>query len=256
MDTAIIDSLKALLASVRLELGGDLAQAPVITWEKRTYPVARLPLDGLDPTALKAELLAVAAGFEAAIKAPGRLVPNESLREGARHILPRIERARFAEAYDAVVDAAGGDPSRKLLYQSFGDGLITTYVEDEGWKFVHLVRGRFDAWQTTIGTIHSVARSNLYHREAVDYHAREVMHGDGYDAGRAVLIDDVFYDRIGPDGAEIAVPGRDLLMVAPGGGRLVPEAVRQAFESARYPISPEILVFRGDGVTRRGGLVA
>jgi len=250
-----LDRLRALLASVRLELterDGSFA----ISWEKRTYPLATLPLDGLVDGAIEAELLAVAAGIEAAIKAPGRLVPGEALREGTQHVLGRIERARFADAYNAIVDGAGTGPEKHLLFQPFGANLITTYVEDEGWKFIHLVRGRFEGWRTTPGTIHAVARSNLYHREPVAYDAREVHLGDGYDAGRAILIDDVFYDRVGPDGAEIAIPSRDLLLVAPAGARLSPAVVRQAYETAKYPISPDILLFRDDHVSARDGLTA
>lgn len=255
MQTPHLDRLRSLLASVRLELADD-GGLYTVTWEKRRYPLATLPLDGLVDGAIEAELLAVAAGIDAAIKAPGRLVENETLRDGTQHVLAKIERARFADAYNAVIDGAGGDPSKYLLYQPFGANLITTYVEDQGWKFVHLIRGRYEAWKTTPGTIHSVARSNLYHREAVDHTAREVMFGDGYDAARAILIDDVFYDRIGPEGAEIAVPGRDLLMIAAPGATLSAAVVRQAYETAKYPISPDVLLFRDDTVSIRGGLSA
>jgi hypothetical protein len=243
--TRHLDRLKELLGSVRLTLS-DADGAFSVTWEKRVYPLSSLPLGDIDAAAEAAELLAVAAGIEAAVKAPGRLVPGEPLREGAKALLPRIERARFADAYDAVVLGSGKGEAMRLLYQPMGAGLITTYVEDEGWKFVHLVRGRFDGWQTTPGTVHSVARSNLYHREPVDWQAAEVAIGDGYDASRAVLIDDVFYDRIGDLGAEIAVPGRDLLMVAPAGRRLLPEAVAAAYANAKYPISPQVFRFKGD----------
>ncbi len=246
--TQHVDRLRELLGSVRLTLTSD-GDAWSVTWEKRVHPLANLPVDDIDPGAEAAELLAIAAGIEAAVKAPGRLVAGEPLREGAKALLPRIERARFADAYDAIALGGGKGDAMRLLCQPLGGGLITTYVEDEGWKFVHLVRGRFEGWQTTPGTVHSVARSNLYHREPVDWQAAEVALGDGYDASRAVLIDDVFYDRIGEDGAEIALPGRDLLMVAPAGGRLVPEAVAAAYTGAKYPISPEIFRFKGDTLT-------
>jgi len=234
----MLDALKSLLAKVRLDLVDD---GRTVVWEgKRTPIVGALPLDDLDPDAEAGELLAIAAGLEAAVKYPARSVPGEDLRTGAAALLPKLERKRFALTYDAVCDKDG------LLWSDFGGGLVTCYVEDQGWKFQVMGRARFAAWDTTIGTVHSVARSNLYHRAALDWQAREVALGDGYDAARAIMLDDVFYDRAGPDGIVFAVPSRDLLMVAAAGRPLSPEAVAQAYTSAKYPLSPEVFAFKGD----------
>lgn len=218
----------------------------VLTWEKRTYPVADLCLDDIDPAAIAGELMSIAAAFDAAVKYPGRIVPNEELRVGAAALLPKVERARFVRAYDAVVRGRGGDLAVDgLYYRDFGGGLITTYVQDEGWKFNYIPRGRVAGWDASPDTVHSVGRSNLYHRAALDYHAREVALGDGYDAARAIIIDDVFYDRGDANGVSIAVPGRDLLLVGPN---LDAAVVAQAYELAKYPISPEIYRFKGNRV--------
>jgi hypothetical protein len=247
MRSAALERLTKLLASVRLELtpGGDSGGAR-IRWEKKDFELAALPLDDLDEAALEGELLAVAAGVEAAIKAPGRLIPGETLRDGVKALLPRVERARFVAAYDAVKAGLGLGDDARLLHTPLGGGLVAVHVEDEGWKFTHFTTGRYAGWDTTMGTVASAARSNLYHREALDHTACEVRVGDGYDAGRVMLVEDVFYDRGGADGVEIAVPGRDLLLIAPPGGALVRAAVRDAYAGAKYPISPEVfLAHRG-----------
>jgi len=252
----LLTRLKALLGTVRLglEAGGDLAEGGVITWETRRYPVVDLCLDGIDESALQGELLAVAAAFEAAVKYPGRLVAGEDLRTGAAALLPKVERARFGRAYDAVVLGRGGDLAVDGLYvRDFGGGLITAYVQDEGWKFNYIPRGRVAGWDASIDTIHSVGRSNLYHKAALDHRAREVALSDGYDAARSILLDDVFYDRTSGDGIEVAIPGRDLVMVGPG---LAAAVVRQAYELAKYPISPEIFVFKGDHLSQRTTLIS
>lgn len=248
MDAGHVAALAALLKTVRLELevadGGG-----VLVWEGRRHPVADLCLDGLDGRAERAELMAVAAAFEAAVKYPGRLAPGEDLRTGAAALLPKLERARFGQAYDAVVRGRGADIAVEGLYvRDFGGGLVTAYVQDEGWKFNYVPRGRVAGWDASPDTVHSVGRSNLYHRAALDHRAREVALGDGYDGARAILMDDVFYDRGGPDGIEVAVPARDLLMIGPG---LDAAVVRQAYEDARYPISPEVFFFRGDRLRQR-----
>jgi hypothetical protein len=248
------DKLKDLLSRVRLEL--DLT-SPAVLWEGRRYPVADLCLEDLDHRAEEAELLAVAAGFENAIKYPGRLAPGEDLRKGAAALLPKLERARFGRAYDAVVAGRGEALETHGLYvRDFGGGLITAYVQDEGWRFNVIPRGRVAGWDASPGTVHSVARSNLYHRQAVDHRAAEVTFGDGYDAARAILVDDVFYDRIGSDGCDLAVPGRDLLFVGAPGRPLDRAVIVQAYQSAKYPISPEIFRFRDDSLREVAPIVA
>ncbi|MCB9734332.1 MAG: hypothetical protein H6745_17205 [Deltaproteobacteria bacterium] len=243
--------LRALLDTVRLKLEVDDAGAATLLWETRRYPVSELPLDGIPPEAEEAELLAVAAAFEAAVKYPGVLAPGESLREGAASLLPKVERARFARAYDAVAGAARGtsgaeDEGWRLFTRDFGAGLVVCYVQDEGWRFRYLTRARITAWDASPDTIHSVARSNLYHKQALDWRAREVAHGDGYDAARAVLVDDVFYDRHGEGGVEIALPGRDQLLVGPG---IDPSAVAAAYAESKYKLSPHVLRFAHDSVS-------
>jgi len=243
-DDAVLARLRALLQSVRLDLEAGAAGL-TLRWEGRAYPVAELPLDDLAADAEDAELLAVAAAFEAAVKYPGKAVPGEELREGAAALLPKVERRRFVRAYDAVVAGRGGDDAERLYHRDFGAGLIVAYVQDEGWRFSHIVRGRVDGWDTTLDTVHSVARSNLYHRQALDWSAREVALGDGYDGARAVIVDDVFYDRAGAGGIEIAIPGRDQLFVGPD---LDPAEVRAAYDRAAYKLSPEVLRFKGHQV--------
>lgn len=230
-------ALAELLQQVRLTLvardGRD-----VVVWEGRETPLLRpLPLDDLDPAAERAELMAVAAALEAAVKYPGKTAPGEALRTGAAALLPKLERRRFVDAYDAV--RPGED--ERLLWRDFGAGLAVCYVEDQGWRFQYMTHARFVGWDTTLETVHSVARSNLYHRAALDHRAVEVALGDGYDAARAVVLDDVFYDRHGEGGIRFAVPGRDLLLVPEAGRPLDPERVQAAYAAARYPISPEVM---------------
>lgn len=238
-------SLQALLQTVRLQLEVT-ANGGVIVWEGRRYPVVDLCLDGLDPSAERAELLSVAAAFEAAVKYPGRLAPGEDLRTGAAALLPKVERQRFVRAYDAVIAGREGELGDLAVHGLFandlGGGLVTAYVQDEGWKFNYIPRGRVAGWDASPGTVHAVGRSNLYHRAAIDHHAAEVAHGDGYDAARVIIVDEVFYDREGERGIEVAVPGRDLLLVAKG--PLDRAAVQQAFALQKYPISPLVFALK------------
>lgn len=237
-----IARLRALLESVRLHLELDDHGAATLVWESRRYPVAALPLDGITPDEEEAELGAVAAAFTAAVKTPDVLVAGEALRTGAASVLPKIERARFARAYDAVAGAAPGaapgDNGRRLYTRDFGAGLIICFVQDQHWRFRYLTRAHVAAWDASPDTIHSVARSNLYHKQELDWRAREVAHGDGYDAARAVLIDDVFYDRAAAGGLDIAVPGRDKLLVGPD---LDPAAVAAAYAESKYKLCPHVL---------------
>jgi hypothetical protein len=243
---ALVTRLATLLAKVRLRL--EAAGAGwIIGYERERHPVATLCLDDLDPSAEDAELLAVAAAFEAAVKYPGELAPEETLRDGAAPLLPKLERARFVRAYDAVVAGAGKDDAHRLVARPFGADLVTCYVHDGGWRFSYIVAGRAAGWDTTLDTVHSIARSNLYARAEVDHRARAVALDDGYDAARAAIVGDVFYDRVTSDGLRVAVPSRDQLFVGPD---VDPDAVRAAYAAAAYPICPHVLVYDRHQVRR------
>ncbi len=245
----LADKLRTLLSRVKLDL--DLT-SPALLWEGRRHTITDLCLDDVDVRAEEAELLAVAAAFEAAVKYPGRQAPGEDLRKGAAALLPKLERARFGRAYDAVIAGRGEDLAVAGLYtRDFGGGLITAYVQDEGWRFNYVPNGRVKQWDASSDTVHSVARSNLYHRAALDHRAENVALGDGYDAARVILIDDVFYDRIGADGCEVAVPGRDQLFVGRPGQSLERAAIAALYATSKYPISPEVFSFRQDRVSER-----
>lgn len=239
-----VEALAALLGGVRLGLESR-GESWVVRYEAEIHPVPRLPLSDLEPGAERAERVAVAAGLEAAVKYPGAL-EDQDFRTGAATLLPRIERARFVEAYDAVLEGRGAGDDERLLARDLGAGLVVLYVKDEGWRFRHVTRGQAARWGESPGTVDAGARSNLYHRAEVAWDSTEIALGDGYDAARAVLAADVFY-HLGSreDGIPIAIPDRDRLLV---GGAASPDRARAAFEAAKYPLAPHPLRFRDSRV--------
>lgn len=238
---ALAAQLTDLMSRVRLRLER-ADEGWVIGYEKERHPVPRLPLSDLDPAALQAELLAIAAGFDAAVKFPLEL-QRETFREGAATLMPRIERARFVEAYELVVQGRAGGDDDRLFTTDFGGGLIITYVRDEGWRFQYITRAQVRRWDVSPGTIHACGRSNLYARTDEPYYASDtrVSVGDSFDADRAVLMDDVFYARQTGGAIRLAVPSRKVLLVGEGA---TPEAAREAFEGADYPLSPHVLTYK------------
>lgn len=238
------DDLRELLSRVRLTLEPSGEGGWVVGYERERHPLPALPLDALDPTARRAELLALAAGIEAAVKFPAP-VEDCDFREGAATLLPRVERASFLVGYDAVLAGRGAGDLEGLAHRTLGAGLVVAYVRDAGWRFSYVTRAQTARWDVSPGTIDAGARSHLYHRDEVPWDAERVSLGDGYDATRVVLAGDLFYhhDR-GGSGIALAVPGRDLLLVGPAA---TPDAVAAAFEAAAYPLCPHPLSFaRGE----------
>ncbi|MCB9730866.1 MAG: hypothetical protein H6744_14675 [Deltaproteobacteria bacterium] len=240
------DSLGTVLSKVRLGLEAT-ASGFVVTYENERHPLGSMPLVGVSDEAARGDVMAVAAGIEAAIKYPGRTA-DEDFATGATTLLPKIEHRRFVEAYAAVLTGRGAPESEQLLYRDFGADLVVVYVRDEGWKFSHITRGQFERWDVSPGTVDAGARSHLYHRAELDWNDPLVALGDGYDAARAVIVGDVFY-HLGQDGAvAVGIPDRDHLVVGPAADA---SAIGELHAAARYPICPYPLVFRGDRVERR-----
>ena len=244
-----IDELGQLLSSVRLEL----SSAPdgfVVGYEKERHPVRSLPLDGLDEGARRAELLAVAAGFDAAIKSPAELQPGESFVAAAPALFPKLERKRFILAYNAVVDGRGGDDAEKLIFTDFGADLVTCYVQDEQWRVRYVTEAQRKGWDVSVGTVDSAARSHLYARAELYDDDQVVNVGDYFDAARVTIVGDRYFQRDRGHGIVCAVPDRDTLLVGPEAA--TDEDVRRRYEASSYPICPYVLRFQRGTVERHG----
>lgn len=228
-------ALTELMARVRLDLQSAGADGWVVGYEKERHPLAALPLDGLDPACHRAELLAVAAGVDAAIKRTGRFDAKQTFAEGAAALLPKIERRRFVTAHDAVIAGRGGDDGERLFTRELGADLVVAYVLEDGWRFSYVQRRHVALWDASPDTVHAGARSHLYHRALLDAATREVRLSDGYDAARATLLDDVWFTLMGGDGVPFAVPDRDTLLV---GEAATAQAAQVRYDAADYPLCP------------------
>lgn len=232
---ALLSDLRELLTSVSLSLEVDGQGYQLIT-ERGARRLDTLPLEDLDPAARRAELMAVASGLEAAVKIGAPMEDSDFVVSGA-NLLPQVERTRFVAAYQAACN----DPSAHLVHRDLGADLSVVYVRDAGWRFHYVGRGQVDRWAISEGTVDAGARSNLYHRAEVSYRATEVTLGDGYDAARLLLANEVFYQLDQGEGVTMAAPGRDTLLVGEG-----VTDVMTRFEAATYPLSPHRLqVARG-----------
>lgn len=245
----LVAELTQLLGRVRLTLEADGAGGWVVGYEKERHPLRSLPLDDLDPACRRAELLAVAAGIDAAVKFPARFEAKQTFAEGAASLLPKIERRRFADAYDAIVASREGDDEERLFYRELGADLITAYVLEDGWRFAYVLRRHTRLWDVSHDTVHAGARSHLYHRVGLDAAEREVRVDDGYDAARAALLEDVWFGLMGGEGVPFAVPDRDTLLV---GEAATVEAAQARFAEAPYPLCPYPLRYRSGLVAREG----
>jgi hypothetical protein len=242
-------ALSSLLEShgLRLEVvGGGWA----VHHGSSVHGLASLPLEGISGPDERAELLALAAGIEAAAKVPGA-VESTSLLDGTANLLPRVERRRFLLGYDAVLAGRDAGDGERLLSRDLGCGLVVLYVRDAGWRFHYVVQGQLAQWGTDPAQLHEAARSNLYHRAALDPDAHQVAIADGYDAARLLIAGDVFF-TLGSRtaGLMVALPHRDQLLV---GEEATSDAVLQGFHGAAYPLASAPMVWRGGTLSALSG---
>ena len=238
----LIGDLGDLLVTVglRLETDGDRVR---VHHGDRAYPLGALGLEALDPSARRAELVAMAAGIDMAIKVPAT-VDEVDFRTGAANLLPRIERAPFLRAYHGV--SGGEDP---LAHRDLGAGLVVVFVRDEGWRFRHVTLGQLAHWDVDLRTLEQGARSNLYHRQAPAWDQTRISVGDGYDAARLLLVEDVFFHLGGEEGISVSVPDADHLLVGEGA---TAEATEELYAAAQYPLSPRPWRWRRGGLLPAG----
>jgi len=243
----LVQELASLLESVRLGLEA-AGEGYVVTYDKERHPVAALPLSGLDLEARRAELLAVAAGFDAAIKSPAEPTPGETFRAGAPSLFPKLERRRFVDAYNAVVTGRGGGQGEMLLFTEFGADLVTCYVQDEGWRVLYVNEAVRQGWDVSLGTVDSAARSHLYARADLYDDDTVVNVGDYFDAARVTILGDRYFHRAERDGIVCAVPDRDQLFIGPETAQA--PAIRERYEASSYPLCPYVLRFDRGAVRR------
>lgn len=241
-----VAALAAVLDRVGLQLKHTDKATFELHYDGAVFELATLPLSEWDEAANAAELLAAAAGFDAAIKSAAEVTPEESFLKGAPGMYPKLERRRFVEAYDLVVAGTGAS---RLVFAEFGADLVTCYVRDEGWRMTYVTEAVRIAWDVSPGTIDAAARSHVYAKADLHDDDARVTIGDDYDAARATIIGDRWFHRAEPGGITCAVPGRDHLFVGPEAA--TEEAVAQAYAEASYPLCPYVLKFNSGSVKRR-----
>ena len=224
----------------------------------------------LEGAAISAYVGGVHAAFESpnvrARRHPGASVGGTAADESQQNCLVPILPMSFVEVAGRLVPMvrrhAFGlgfrETSGRVVWQeSFGDSASLSVLHcvllDQG--DLVLTQAQVEAWGVSTDRITSAARSILYHKSwagGLESFADEVSCyrvGDGHDAARAVSLCDLQFARTRA-GVVFAVPSRDLLLVIDRASpsKIAPFAqlVREAFDSAEHPLSPELFTHDDD----------
>ena len=167
-------------------------------------------------------------------------------KKAASGLYPIMVHRRFLEGAESIL----GSPP---WITDFKDPLVLAYVieVDEGRQF--LTRAQVDRWSVTRDRIESAGRSLLYHMtrdetpQSVEGSPVEAYRvGDGYDAARIIVIEDVHFGEFTPD-SRIAIPStEELLFVRSGDDESVAalrDEARRRHESADLPLTPDLFRF-------------
>ena len=166
----------------------------------------------------------------------------------ATSILPQVRSCAWVESQGRFGDSA-------LLQRRLSDDLAIVYVIDHPHAMVFLCRGHLRQWRRSEEDVHRLALSNLQRIGAADHLQRLadgkpviVQTGDGYDAARVLLLDEV-------PGLLVAMPDRDMLWIgrepesdaanqegtkSPEGLTSLMAAAESMARSAPHPISERI----------------
>jgi hypothetical protein len=242
----VIAELTELLKTVDLRLIWSLGGWSVCT-EESVHVISNFPVEDMAKSARRAEIMALAAGVEAAVKCPGT-TKDSDFKQGAATLLPRIERRRFILAYEGVLAGRDAPESEHLFWRDLGEDMVEAYVHDEGWRFTYVTKGQVERWNVSEGTIQAGARSNLYAKLELTQDRMELCSNDGYDASRLLVVGDTHHHLAGEDGIAVAIPSRDHLLI---GEAATEAACIEIFDTAAYPLSPICLWVKNGIVTAR-----
>jgi uncharacterized protein YtpQ (UPF0354 family) len=159
----------------------------------------------------------------------------------ATAILPQVRSRKWIAANGRFGDAA-------LVHRQLTDDLAVVYVVDDAEAMVFVCQGHLRLWRRSAEDLHHLAISNLQRRGGLQFCVRQadrepvlVQSGDGYDAARVLLLDDV-------DGLLVAMPDRDLLWIASDQGQDLPAlsaAAATMAQTSQHPVSDRIYRLRG-----------
>jgi hypothetical protein len=165
-----------------------------------------------------------------------------SFVESAGSVFPTIE----AESFRAGVEhATGGDAP---WTQPLADGVVLAWVLrlDRGMR--PLTATQFREWGVTADRVTSAGRSLLFHatrttgwESAPESPVRTLHVGDGFDAARLFVVEDVFFTDV-DSRWRFAIPTPDSLLAVDSDAHLpaLVEATRRQYEQADHPLSDAI----------------
>ncbi|MCA8950110.1 MAG: hypothetical protein KDE27_11455 [Planctomycetes bacterium] len=171
-------------------------------------------------------------------------VGDVDLAIAVAHVLPQVRSRAWLEARGCFGDSG-------LVYRRLNDELVTVYVIDDPQCMVFVCRAHLQRWRKSEADLHNLALANL---ERLDPARRDALRnvsgpqrvtvGDGYDAARVLLLDEI-------EGLLVAIPDRDLLWVGSESEVDLPSLMADTEELARsaaHPVSPHVFRVRASGL--------
>ncbi|MCR9246448.1 MAG: hypothetical protein NXI31_15550 [bacterium] len=159
-------------------------------------------------------------------------------------LLPQVRSREWLDGKGCFGDSG-------LVHRRLNDELVTVYVVDDPQSMIFVCQAHLRLWNKSVDDVHHLAVANLSRldptrleelRSATEPLRVEV--GDGYDAARVLLLDEV-------EGLLVAMPDRDVLWVGDEGEvdleSLMADTEAIA-ERAAHPVSPHVYRVTADGL--------
>lgn len=171
-------------------------------------------------------------------------VDDVDLAGAASQILPQVRSRAWLEQKGCFGDSG-------LAHRRLNDELVIVYVVDDPQCMVFVCRGHLRRWRKSEEDVHNLALANLARLDPARLEELEnvskplrVEVGDGYDAARVLLLDEV-------EGLLVAIPDRDVLWVGSEQEIDLESLMADTKEIARnaaHPVSPHVFRVTGDGL--------
>lgn len=192
------------------------------------------------------------AGYASGVK-HALLEPNESdahewsFTQAAGRLATALEVSSFSQGVKAAVGSAAWT-------QPLTDDLVFVFLIELDTGIRVLTEAQFNGWTETRDRVFEAARSMLFHKAQQtdpspledDTPVERLRVGDGYDAARCLVLDDLLFGEF-DDSSRFGMPtGDDLWFVRDGTEKEVEalrDAIQQRYDDAGYPLSERIFRF-------------